>query len=271
MTTEAPPEGRLSGRIAVVTGAGRGIGRAIAERFVDEGATVVVSARTPDEIERVVERASGRGLRGLSIRTDATDPQGARAPVRAAVSEFGRIDVLVNNVGGARGLCLDPFECSDADFESAITLNLFSSWWASREALPTMRAHGWGRIVNVGSGASKVASGFVAYTAAKHGLVGLTKELAVKAGHYGITVNCLCPGWTQTSALNWDTVGRQKGITPEAARSLAAGQNAQNRILEPDELTGMATFLASPEGAGVTGQVISVDGGYMIGPPPARA
>jgi NAD(P)-dependent dehydrogenase (short-subunit alcohol dehydrogenase family) len=250
--------------VAVVTGAGRGIGRAIADRFVDEGATVVVSSRTQVEIDHVVERAKERGLNGLSIRSDASDPEGARAPVRAAVSEYGRIDVLVNNVGSARQQCLDPFDCTDEQFEAALTLNLLSSWRASREALTTMRDNGCGRIINIGSAASKGTSGFIAYTAAKHGLVGLTRELAVKVGLFGITVNCLCPGWTLTGALDWDRIGRQQGMSAAAARAWAESQNAQGRILEPAELTGMATFLASAEGAGVTGQVISVDGGYKI-------
>jgi NAD(P)-dependent dehydrogenase (short-subunit alcohol dehydrogenase family) len=262
---ETSSQGRLAGRVAVVTGAGRGIGRAIADRYVDEGATVVVCARTSGDIEAVVERAKERGLPGLSLQADVTDIDGARAPVRAAVSEFGRVDILVNNVGGSRGLTRDPFECPDGDFESQITLIVLATWWASREALPHMRANQWGRIINIGSGASKVTSGFVAYTAAKHGVVGMTKELAMKAGRFGITVNCLCPGWTLTSAVNWEAVGRMNGgMSADAARAWAEDQAAEGRILTPEELTGTATLLASDEGGGITGQVISVDGGFKI-------
>jgi len=255
---------RLVGKVAVVTGAGKGIGRAIAERFVNEGATVVVSSRTKEDLDPVVDLARELGLDGRSVVADATDPEDARSPVRTAVSDFGRIDVLVNNVGGSKGLCRDPFTAEDSEFEISITLNLMSTWWASREALPHMREQRWGRIINIGSGASKNATGFVAYTAAKHGLVGLTKELASKSGRYGITVNCLCPGWTQTRAINWETIGKQQGVSAEEARTRAEAQNVQHRILMPEELTGMAAFLASEEGKGITGQIVSVDGGYKI-------
>lgn len=106
--------------------------------------------------------------------------------------------------------------------------------------------------------------GSVAYTAAKHGLVGLTKQLALRVGEHGITVNCLCPGWTNTSLVDWEAIGRRRGVTAEEAEQAAARENAQNRVLEPDELAGMAVLLASDDGAGITGQVISVDGGYRI-------
>lgn len=257
-------QGRLAGRVAVVTGAGKGIGRAIAERFIDEGATVVVSSRTKEDLDPVVEIAKKNGLNGLAVVADASDPEDARSPIKAAVADFGRIDILVNNVGGSRQLCRDAFTADDSEFEVSITLNLRTTWWSSREALPHMRDQRWGRIINIGSGASKVVTGFIAYTAAKHGLVGLTKELAAQGGPYGITVNCLCPGWTMTRAISWELIGKQQGISADAAREQAESQNVQHRVLAPEDLTGMAAFLASEEGLGVTGQVLSVDGGYKI-------
>jgi NAD(P)-dependent dehydrogenase (short-subunit alcohol dehydrogenase family) len=243
--------GQLEGRVAVVTGGGRGIGRAIALRYAAEGATIVVSARTAADVESVVAEAGN----GLAVVADALDADGAREPVRAALTAFGQVDVLVNNVGGNAGGNLDPFDGDDEAFLRTLTLNLTSAWWTSTAALPAMRDRGFGRIINIGSGASKRAAASVAYTTAKHGLVGFTRQLAAATAHHGITVNCLCPGWTNTSALD---------RAPEEALARAETENAQHRILEPEELGGMATLLAGPDGGGITGQVLSVDGGMAM-------
>jgi NAD(P)-dependent dehydrogenase (short-subunit alcohol dehydrogenase family) len=243
--------GQLEGRVAVVTGAGRGIGRAIALRYAAEGATIVVSARTASDLDAVVSEAGS----GTPVVADALNGDGARRPVHAALEQFGRVDILVNNVGGNAGGNLDPFAADDVAFLRTLTLNLTSAWWASSAAIPAMRDRGFGRIINIGSGASKRAAASVAYTTAKHGLVGFTRQLAAATAPHGITVNCLCPGWTNTSALD---------RAPEAMLARAEEENLQRRILEPEELGGMATLLAGPDGAGITGQVISVDGGYRV-------
>ena len=252
--------GQLDGLVAVVTGAGRGIGRAIALRYAAEGATIVVSARTQGDLEAVVAEAGG----GEVVAADALDADGARRPVHVAIERLGRVDVLVNNVGGNAGGNQDPFAADDESFLHGLTLNLTSAWWASTAALPSMRERGFGRIINIGSGASKRAAASVAYTTAKHGLVGFTKQLAAAAAPYGINVNCLCPGWTNTSIIDWDRIAARTGVTPEEARAGAEAENLQHRVLEPAELTGMATLLAGPDGGGITGQVISVDGGYRV-------
>jgi NAD(P)-dependent dehydrogenase (short-subunit alcohol dehydrogenase family) len=172
--------------------------------------------------------------------------------------------VLVNNVGGSVGRGHDPFTGDLESFEATLTLNLTSAWWTTKAALPGMRDRGFGRVINIGSGASKRASASLAYTTAKHGLIGLTRQLAQSVGELGITVNCLCPGWTNTSLVDWDRIARAQGITAAEAHARSARENAQNRVLEPEELAGMATLLASADGAGITGQVISVDGGYRL-------
>jgi len=256
--------GQLENRVAVITGAGRGIGRAIALRYAAEGAIVVISSRTEAELAEVLRDAATGDDRGLAVVADALDADGARRPVHAALERFGRVDVLVNNVGGNAGGNLDPFAADDEAFLRNLTLNLTSAWWASTAALPAMRERAFGRIVNIGSGASKRAAASVAYTTAKHGLVGLTRQLAAATARHGITVNCLCPGWTQTSALDFDLIASRTDSTPDAARVRAEAENLQHRILEPDELTGMATLLAGDDGRGITGQVISVDGGYRV-------
>jgi len=247
--------GQLSGEVAVITGGGRGIGRAIARRYAREGATVVISSRTATDLDAVLARiADDGGAPGRAVVADASDRNDARRPVREALAAFGRVDILVNNVGGSVGKHHDPFTGDDASFEDTLTLNLTSAWWTTSVALPGMRDRGHGRIINIGSGASKRAAASLAYTTAKHALVGFTRQLAQLTGTTGITVNCLCPGWTNTSLLDLD-----EGTLAKAERD-----NAQRRVLEADELTGMATLLGSNEGAGITGQVISVDGGYRL-------
>lgn len=254
--------GRLVGRVAVVTGASRGIGRAIATRYADEGAMVVASARSADDLAALVDELNDRGTHAVAVVADASDANGARLPVRTALEQLGRVDVLVNNVGGSVGDHSDPATVTDEAFEATLTLTLLSSWRAAQEALPAMQAQGYGRIVNIGSGSS-FRAGAVAYATAKHALVGLTRSLAAATGTQGITVNCLCPGWTQTS-FNWEDLADAAGTTVDAVRQRAEGDSAQRRVLGPEELAGMATLLGSADGAGITGQVIAVDGGYKL-------
>jgi NAD(P)-dependent dehydrogenase (short-subunit alcohol dehydrogenase family) len=256
--------GRLEDRIVVVTGAGRGIGRALAEGLADEGARVVVSARTLADLEEVATGIRDRGGRATTVVGDALDPGGARAPVRAALAEHGAVDVLVNNVGGRHGDDGDPWNEHDDLFDELLTLNLTSAWWTTNAALPQMRRQGRGRVVNIGSGLSDRAGASIAYTAAKHGLVGLTRSLATSVGRHGITVNCVCPGYTLTSGLDWHVVGTRMGVDAAEARRRVEGETALGRTLAAGELTGTVALLASDEGAGITGQVLHVDGGWRL-------
>jgi 3-hydroxybutyrate dehydrogenase/3-oxoacyl-[acyl-carrier protein] reductase len=256
--------GALEGRVAVVTGGGRGIGRAIALRYAAEGAAVAVSSRTRTDLEATLDDAGLGADRGLAVVADAMDRDEARRPVAEAIERFGRVDVLVNNVGGTVGGNPDPFRADDACFEQTLLLNLTSAWWTTSAALSGMRERGWGRIVNIGSGASKHTGGSLPYTAAKHGLVGFTKELAKAGAPFGINANLLCPGWTNTSLLDFDAIAARKGTSAEEEVERARGESLQHRVLEADELAGMATLLAGDDGRGVTGQVISVDGGYKV-------
>ena len=257
-------QGRLAGRVAVITGGGRGIGRAIALEFAREGASIVVSSRTQRELDLVVAEARAFGVDGRAVAADATDREEARAGVRTALADFGRIDILVNNAGGSIPGNHDAYTGDDATFEANIMFNLVSAYWTTREAIPHMKERGYGRVINIGSGASRFAASTVAYTTAKHGLVGLTRSFAAATGRDGITVNQLNPGWTNTSLVDFDRIAERSGVSPDEARCVAENENVQKRILEPEELASMAVLLASPEGAGITGQSISVDGGYRI-------
>ena len=256
--------GILDNRIAVITGGGRGIGRALAEAFGAAGAAVVVSARTTAEVDAVAAAITAAGGRAHAVTADALDRDSAREPVRVAMATFGRCDIVVNNVGGTIGSGPSPFTADDESFESTLVLNLTTAYWTTSEALPHMRTQGFGRVINIGSGAARHASGSIAYTTAKHGLIGLTKQLALSTARHGITVNCLCPGWTNTSLVDFDRIGARSGASAAEARSQAEADNAQHRVLEPEELAPMALLLASDAGAGITGQVINVDGGYRL-------
>ena len=256
--------GQLTDRVAVITGGGRGIGRAIALRYAAEGATVVISSRTAGDLDDVLRTADLGADRGLAVVADATDRVDARRPVTEALDRFGRVDILVNNVGGTIGGNPDPFAGDDNAFEQTLTLCLTSAWWTTSAALPGMRERGFGRILSIGSGASKMTGGSLPYVAAKHGLAGFTKQLAAAAAPYGINVNLLCPGWTRTSLLDFDKIAARQGTTAAEEEERAAQENLQHRVLEADELAGMATLLAADDGRGITGQVISVDGGYKV-------
>ncbi len=256
--------GALVGRVAVITGGGRGIGRAIALRYAAEGASVVVSSRTADELAATCEAAALGDDRCLAVVADAMDRDQAQLPVHRAIEKFGRVDILVNNVGGNVGGNSDPFVGNHDAFEQTLTLSLLSAYWTSSAVLPSMRDQGAGRIISIGSGTSKTSGGSLGYTSAKHGLVGFTKELAKAGARHGINANLLCPGWTRTSLVDFDRIATARGTTPEQELARAEAENLQGRVLEAEELTGMALLLASDDGRGITGQVISVDGGYKV-------
>ena len=260
--------GRLDGLVALVTGGGRGIGRAIALDLARDGANIAVSSRSRNELDPVVGEVTALGRQGLAVTADAMVRDEAVGAVEATIARFGRLDILVNNVGGVttrNGFAdHDPFTHDDDIFVDNLTLNLVTHYWVTRAALPQMREHGYGRIINIGSGYAKTSGGTVSYSAAKHGLIGLTRALAAQVAPFGITVNCLCPGWTNTQLIAIDQMAARLGTDVEGAKRILGQDNLLKRILEPEELGPMAALLAAPESAGITGQVISVDGGYKV-------
>jgi NAD(P)-dependent dehydrogenase (short-subunit alcohol dehydrogenase family) len=251
--------GILAGRVAVVTGGSRGIGRALAAALRSAGAEVVISGRSQEKLDRTAKE-----IDVFPVQADAMDRAEASKPVETAITRFGGVDILVNNVGGSAGGNPDLFGSGDDRFEANLTLNLTSAYWSTRAAAASMRARGRGRVVMIGSGASKHAAASPAYTAAKHGLVGLTKQLALDLARHRITVNCVCPGWTQTDLVSFDQIGAAQGIDAATARQRAEAESAQRRIMEPEELGPMVLLLASDAGAPITGQVLAVDGGYRL-------
>ncbi|HEY7519782.1 MAG TPA: SDR family oxidoreductase [Methylomirabilota bacterium] len=257
---------RLRGHSVVVTGGGGGIGGAIAQAFASEGAGVVV-ADIGDGADKVAATIRGSGGRAVGGRADVTGTADMVALSALAVREYGRLDVLVTCAGlGWSGLLAEQAE---ADWLRVIEVNLNGTYRAIRAALPQMMAQRAGRIVTIASVLGKMGGfGYVsAYAASKHGVIGLTRALAAELGSQGfpaITVNAICPGYTRAGmglAIQSTKAGPRSG--EEIFDRYYKRQVAQRRMMEPEEIAQVAVFLALPESAGITGQALNVDGGFV--------
>lgn len=249
----------LQGKTALVTGGGRGIGRAIAERLAREGAKVVVSGRTTAEIDEVARELGGRAL-----RMDVAD----RASVRAALAELDaaqiEVDVLVNNAGIAESA---PFDrTSDELWDRTMAVNVTGAFALARALVPKMIARGWGRVVNVASNAGLVGYAYtVAYCASKHAMIGMTRALAMEIAKTGVTVNAVCPGWVNTQ-MTVEAVARIAKATKRdeaAAKRTLEKMSPQDRLIEPEEVAHVVAMLAADASRGVHGQAIVIDGGQV--------
>jgi len=260
--------GRLTGKTVWVTGAGRGIGRSIALAMAADGARLGLSSRTAAELDAVAAEVAAAGGEAHAVVADAMSLESTLAAAEAIAEALGTIDVLVNNAGGGvppRGdEGLSDAARDDLAFMDNVDLNLFSAYRASQAVLPGMLAQKDGRIINIGSGYAKRSGGGLAYSAAKHGLIGLTRAMAATVATRGVTINCLCPGWTNTQLVDLDRMAAASRTDVATVRARIEAENLQKRILEPDELGPMAVLLAAPESYGITGQVVSVDGGYGV-------
>jgi 3-hydroxybutyrate dehydrogenase len=257
---------RLRGQSVVVTGGGGGIGGAIARAFAAEGAGVVV-ADVGDAAAKIADSIRGDGGRAIAARADVTRTADMTALAAQAVREHGRLDVLVTCAGlGLSGLVAEQDE---ADWLRVIEVNLNGTYRAIRAALPQMMAQRAGRIVTIASILGKMGGfGYVsAYAASKHGVIGLTRALAAEIGSQGfpaITVNAICPGYTRAGmgiAIQSTKAGPRSG--EEIFDRYYKRQVAQRRMMEPEEIAQVAVFLALPESAGITGQALNVDGGFV--------
>ena len=257
---------RLRDRVALITGGGRGIGRAIALAFAREGAQVALAARTTAQVEAVAAEARALGRKAVAVSCDVADRAQVDAAVRATAEALGPIQVLVNNAGIAASA--KATETDDALWEQHLRVNLTGAFYATRAVLPAMVAAGWGRIVNIASTAARQGFPYVAaYVASKHGLLGLTRALAVEVVGAGITVNAICPGFVATD-LTRESARRIQEKTgrsyEDAMRSLAAF-SPQRRLVEPEEVAALAVLLASDDARSITGQAWNLDGGANQG------
>jgi NAD(P)-dependent dehydrogenase (short-subunit alcohol dehydrogenase family) len=256
--------GRLSGKVAFVTGASRGMGQAIAERFGREGARVVLAARDATAIERHAAAMRSRGEEALAVACDVVDRGSVASAVAAAVGTFGRIDVLVNNAGLGGPTPLDARDPNtdsvDARWDAILATNLTAAFRVTRAASPHIPSGG--RILNMSSVLGRFGvAGYAAYAASKHGVIGLTRSLALELAPRGITVNAICPGWVETEMAR---EGFRRMGTEEQGRAAAAKMAPLGRVLDPEEIAGLAVYLASDEARSVTGQAIVIDGGQIM-------
>jgi NAD(P)-dependent dehydrogenase (short-subunit alcohol dehydrogenase family) len=252
----------LTGRHALVTGAGRGIGAAIAARLVAEGARVTVLSRTQTEIGAVATRL---GNVAQALKADVTHAEETRCAFEQAAASFGPIDILVNNAGQARSGLLH--KAPDELWHQMLAVNLTGAYHGIRAALPGMLERGFGRIVNIASTSGLRGYAYVAaYCAAKHGVIGLTRALALEVAQRGVTVNAVCPGFTET-ALVEDAIANIRKVTgrsAEAAREALTRTNPQGRLIEPAEVAHTVAWLCLPGSESVTGQSIAVAGGEVM-------
>lgn len=266
---------RLKGKIALVTGASRGIGASVASRFAEEGARVALAARTLDACEGLAAQIRGAGFEAMAVGCDVTRRESSREAVAQVAETWGRIDVLVNNAGtsgltpleagrAATGPAADGDE-ADARWEAILATNLTAVFRLTREVLPVMPDGG--RIINQSSVLGRFGvPGYAAYVSSKHGVIGLTRTMAVELARRKITVNAICPGWVETELgrAGFARIAGAAKVSLEEARAMAARMAPLGRVLEPEEIAGLAVYLASDEARNLTGQAIVLDGGQVM-------
>ncbi|PYQ38712.1 MAG: 3-hydroxyacyl-CoA dehydrogenase [Acidobacteria bacterium] len=255
----------LSGRRALVTGGGRGIGRAVALDLGRAGAAVAVAARTRAEVEKVAAEVEGGGGRAVALTIDVADPDSVRAAFAQAREVLGGIDILVSGAGVAPTAPLA--RTSDAVWRQVLETNLSGVFYGLREALPEMAARGWGRVVNLASTAGKRGYPYIgAYAASKHGVLGLTRCAALEVATTGVTVNAVCPGYVDTPMLEAGVarIVEKTGLTQEEARRRLADMSPQRRLYTAEEVSALVLFLCGEGAGGINGQALSIDGGTVV-------
>ena len=254
---------RLSGRAAFVTGASRGIGEAIARRFAAEGARVALAARSEADSGKIAAEIERQGGEATAIGCDVTDASAVSRAIAAAAARWGRIDILVNGAGLGGPTPLE--DSDDSRWNAIISTNLTAVFRVTRESAPHLPAGG--RVLNVSSVLGRFGvPGYAAYVASKHGVIGLTRTFALELAPRQITVNALVPGWVETEMARegFRRLGEASGGGEEEGRQRAAKMAPLGRVLDPEEVAGLAAYLASDEARSITGQAITIDGGQVM-------
>jgi NAD(P)-dependent dehydrogenase (short-subunit alcohol dehydrogenase family) len=254
----------LTDQVAVVTGGGRGIGRAIALKFAGEGAAVVVAARTKSEIELVAKEIHDAGGRAAAVAADVADEKQCDHLIHTAAGQFGRVDLLVNNAG-EYGPVKPVEEISPRDWDRVIAVHLRGAYLLTRLVLPGMYARERGVILNISSISAKCAFAWGSpYAAAKAGMLGLTRVVAAEAARKGVRINAICPGpvtETKMSKELGQTLAKRLGLTPEDQLKGFLNSILQGRGQTANEVAAAALFLCSDHASAITGQALNVDGG----------
>lgn len=249
--------GKLDGRVAFVTGAGRGIGAATALRLAEDGARVVLADIDTEGCQQVVSQIEQAGSKALAVSCNVADNAAVEAAVQQAVDTFGRLDILVNNAGVLRDNLL--FKMSDDDWETVMNVHLKGAFLCSRAAQKHMVNQKYGRIVSLSSTSALGNRGQANYSTAKAGLQGFTKTLAIELGPFGITANAVAPGFIDTEMTR--ATARRQGHDPQAVIEMASKSIPVRRVGQPRDVANVICFLASEESGYVTGQIIYVAGG----------
>jgi len=258
---------KLENRLALITGGGRGIGRAIAIAFAREGASIALLARTRAQVESVADEiANELGVETLAIEGDVSDAASVSRAFAHTSEQFGGgPDILVNNAGIVETA---PFLKSDeAMWERHLKVNLGGTFRCTQAALPAMIERRWGRVINIASIAGKTGAPYIsAYAASKHGVLGLTRSLALEVATNGVTVNAICPGYvdTEMTTRGIENITAKTGKAASAALEAIKQMSPQNRLVTAAEVAALALLLASEEGRGINGQAINVDGGTVL-------
>lgn len=250
----------LTGRTALITGGGRGIGRAIAERLQREGARVVIAGRTRPEVDHVAT-----ALGGVGVVMDVADRASIAHGLAALAEKVGHVEILVNNAGGAESASLE--KTGDELWDRMMALNASSTFTLCRALIPPMIKRRFGRVINVASNAGLTGYAYsTAYCAAKHAVVGLTRALAMEVAKTQVTVNAVCPGFVRTRLVDdaVDRIVKKTGRTADDARRSLEGMSPQQRLVEPDEVAHVVAMLCGEGARSVNGQAIAIDGGQVM-------
>ena len=258
---------KLSDKVAIVTGGGTGIGKAISLAFANEGAAVVVAARNFDRLEETAAEISTQGRKAKALQTDISDEEQVKHMVDHTIKEFGRIDILVNNAAMGTFNNADVVDMALKDWFSSLAINLTGTMYCSKYALRHMVPRKSGNIINISSvaGLSGVPKESP-YSTTKWGIIGFTETLAIEAGNHNIRVNCISPGPTRTQEFDdWvRNSAKNAGISYEAMMSKITDNNSLKKIAEPSEIGSCAVFLASDDSSAVTGHNLIVNCGFYI-------
>ncbi len=249
--------GRLDGRVAFVTGAGRGIGAATALRMAEEGARIVLADIDTEGCQQVKLELDRLGSEGLVVRCNVTDSMMVQAAVDQTLEHFGRLDILVNNAGVTRDNLL--FKMSEEDWDMVMNVHLKGAFLCSRAAQAPMVKQNYGRIVSLSSTSALGNRGQANYSSVKAGLQGFTHTLAIELGKFGITVNAVAPGFIDTEMTR--ATARRMGVDPQAAMEDAAKRIPVGRVGQPRDIANVICFLASDEAGFINGQIIYASGG----------